>query len=71
MDEVVGRFHVAKKPEVYTVLTEDFGTEDYGVGFRKDEPELLGTVNQVLKDMKADGSAAEISKKWFGENIVK
>lgn len=71
VDEVVGRFHVAKKPDTYTVLVEDFGTEDYGVGFRKDDTELLGKVNQSLRDMKTDGTAAEISKKWFGENIVK
>lgn len=71
VDEVVGRFHVAKKPDTYVVLEENFGTEDYGVGFRKDDTELLGKVNQSLKDMKADGAAAEISKKWFGENIVK
>ena len=71
VDEVVGRFHVAKKPDAYVVLADNFGTEDYGVGFRKEDTELLGKVNQVLKDMKADGSAAEISKKWFGENIVK
>ena len=71
VDEVVGRFHVAKKPGAYVVLEENFGTEDYGVGFRKEDTELLNKVNQVLKDMKADGAAAEISKKWFGENIVK
>jgi len=71
VDEVVGRFHVAKKADTYTVLEDNFGTEDYGVGFRKEDTELLGKVNQALKDMKADGAAAEISKKWFGENIVK
>jgi polar amino acid transport system substrate-binding protein len=71
VDEVVGRFHVAKKADAYTVLEDNFGTEDYGVGFRKEDTELLGKVNQALKDMKADGAAAEISKKWFGENIVK
>ncbi len=71
VDEVVGRFHVAKKADTYKVLEENFGTEDYGVGFRKEDTELLGKVNQALKDMKADGAAAEISKKWFGENIVK
>ncbi len=66
VDEVVGRFHVAKKADTYTVLEDNFGTEDYGVGFRKDDTELLGKVDQALKDMKADGAAAEISKKWFG-----
>jgi polar amino acid transport system substrate-binding protein len=40
VDEVVGRYYVAKKPEDYVVLEDNFGTEDYGVGLRKDDTEL-------------------------------
>lgn len=71
VDEVVGRFHVAKKSSEFAVLQDNFGTEDYGVGFRKEDTELLAKVDKALADMKADGTAGEISKKWFGENIVK
>ena len=71
VDEVVGRFHVAKKPDSYTVLEQDFGTEDYGVGFRKDEPELMNKFNDILNEMKKDGSAAQIATKWFGKDIIK
>lgn len=71
VDEVVGRFHVAKKPDVYHVLDEDFGTEDYGVGLRKDDPENLAKINDALNEMKKDGTAAEIAKKWFGKDIIK
>jgi polar amino acid transport system substrate-binding protein len=71
IDEVFGRYYTAKKPGVYTILTDTFGTEDYGVGFRKDDTELLNKVQKTLDDMKADGTAAKISEKWFGTNIVK
>ncbi|MBS0291275.1 MAG: amino acid ABC transporter substrate-binding protein [Proteobacteria bacterium] len=71
VDEVVGRYYVAKKPEAYAVLDDNFGTEEYGVGVRKDDTELLGKLDKALADMKADGAAAKISEQWFGKNIIK
>ena len=71
VDEVVGRYYTAKKPGEYRVLDENFGTEDYGVGTRKDDTELHGKLEKALGEMKADGAAATISTKWFGKDIVK
>ncbi|MEG0054112.1 MAG: amino acid ABC transporter substrate-binding protein [Comamonas sp.] len=71
VDEVVGRYYVNKKPENYTVLADDFGTEDYGVGFRKDDEATRNKVNDVLAEMKKDGKAAEIANKWFGADVIK
>ena len=71
VDEVVGRYYTAKKPGEYRVLDDNFGTEDYGVGTRKDDTELMGRIQKALDAMKADGAAAAISTKWFGKDIVK
>lgn len=71
LDEVVGRYYIAKKPAQYAVLDEHFGTEEYGVGTRKDDVELLSRLEQAMEDMKADGSAARISVQWFGKDIIK
>jgi len=71
VDEVVGRYYVAKKPDQYKVLDDNFGTEEYGVGVRKDDTELLGKLDKALGEMKADGAAAKISEQWFGKNILK
>ena len=71
VDEVVGRYYTSKKPGEYRVLDENFGTEDYGIGTRKDDAELMAKVEKAMDDMKADGSAATISTKWFGKDIVK
>ncbi len=71
VDEVVGRYYTSKKPGEYVVLDENFGTEDYGVGVRKDDTALLGKIESTLADMKKDGTAAKISTKWFGHDIVK
>ncbi len=71
VDEVVGRYYVAKKPDQYAVLQDHFGTEDYGVGVRKEDSALQGQLDKVLADMKADGAAAKIAEQWFGKNIIK
>lgn len=71
LDEVVGRFHVVKKPTEYAVLEENFGTEDYGVGLRKDDTELLEKVDATLAEMKRDGTAERIAVQWFGKNVIK
>ena len=71
LDEVVGRYYTAKKPNDYAVLDDHFGTEEYGVGTRKDDTALLAKLQQAMDEMKADGSAARISTDWFGKNIIK
>jgi len=71
VDEVVGRYYVAKKPQDYAVLDDNFGTEEYGVGVRQSDTELLGQLNKALADMKQDGTAAKIATQWFGKDIIK
>ncbi|AKA67373.1 transporter substrate-binding domain-containing protein [Clostridium scatologenes] len=40
---------------------------DYaGVAMKKNNPELLNSINKALKDMKSDGTYKQIFKKWFG-----
>ncbi len=71
VDEVVGRYYIAKKPDTYIVISENFGEEEFGVGIRKSDAAFLAELDKALDAMKADGSAGEISKKWFGEDIMK
>ena len=71
VDEVVGRYYTAKKPGEYVVLEDHFGTEEYGVGVRKDDTALLGKLQKAMDEMKKDGTAARISTQWFGKDIIK
>ncbi|SFN03832.1 amino acid ABC transporter substrate-binding protein, PAAT family [Formivibrio citricus] len=71
VDEIVGRYYTGKKPGEYRILAENFGTEEYGVGTRKEDAELMNKLNKTLDAMKADGTTATISTKWFGKDIVK
>jgi polar amino acid transport system substrate-binding protein len=70
VDEVVGRYYLNKKPGEYRVLDDNFGTEQYGVGVRKDDAALLANLQDALSKMKQDGAAAAISEKWFGKDII-
>lgn len=69
VDEVLARYYISKSNESFEVLKEDLGEELYGIGFRKGEKTFVDAVNKTLEEMKADGTAAEISKKWFGKDI--
>ncbi len=71
VDEVVGRYLASKREGKYRVLEENFGTEDYGVGVRKDDTELLGKLDKTLAEMKQDGTSGRIATQWFGADIIK
>lgn len=70
MDEVVAKYYTAKDEGKYKVLAADLATEDYVIGFRKDDKALCKEVENQLKEMAKDGSLAKISKKWFNEDIT-
>ncbi len=70
VDEIVGRYYVGKKPGEYKVLEDNFGTEEYGIGIRKEDVSFKEEVDRILDEMKKDGTAAQISQEWFGEDII-
>jgi len=70
VDEIVGRWSMAKKPGVYKVLEEDMGKELYGVGIRKGDLTFKEALDKALDEVKSDGTGAAISTKWFGKDIL-
>lgn len=71
-DEILARYYMSLNKETeYKVLDEDLGREEYGIGVRKESINLLELINKLLNEMKQDKKAAEISIKWFAEDIVK
>ena len=54
----------------YLTLEEDLGSEVYAIGFRVDDVALAQEVQRILDEMVEDGTAAEISEKWFGTNLI-
>ena len=53
------------------IIADHFGSEEYGVGLRKEDKELLAKLQKAMDEMKKDGTSAKISKQWFGDDIVK
>ena len=69
MDSVVANYSIAQTGEPFEIVKNSLANEEYGIGFRKKEPELRDEVERILKEMVADGTVASISKKWFGKDI--
>lgn len=69
-DEIVLRYYLANNENDFRVIEDgDFGDEVYGVAVKKGNTELRDALQAALDAMDADGTAAEISKKWFEEDI--
>lgn len=70
-DEILAMYYLSQKgAENYSVLSEDLGKEEYGIGFRKSSEALVEAVDGALNSMREDGVMGEISKKWFAEDII-
>lgn len=65
MDEVSGKYYNSKKSTLnYSV--ENLANEQFAVAFRKNDEQLANQVNEVLEQMKQDGTFAKLEEKWFG-----
>ena len=70
MDVIVAGYYFSQHEGSFRMLDEALATEEYGVGFRKDDLALVENINRVLNEMAADGTLAEISTKWFDSDIT-
>lgn len=70
VDEILGRYYIQQNDKDFEVLAEDLGAENYGVGIRKEDVSFREALDKVLDEMKEDGTAKEISEKWFQEDIM-
>lgn len=69
IDEIMGRYMLTQTTDTYKIASEDFGSEEYGIGFRLTDTDLRDLFNQTLQGMIDDGTASSISITWFGEDI--
>lgn len=70
MDIVVAGYQIESRSADFKILDYEIAAEEYGVGFAKGNEVLRDQVQKVLEEMAEDGTMAEISKKWFGEDIT-
>lgn len=70
-DEILVRYYLRLKGEdKFKILDDNFGEEEYGVGIRKGDTEMVEEFNKAYKEMQEDGTLQKISKKWFNEDIT-
>ena len=70
VDSVAAYYSVFSGTEKYYVLPESLGHEEYVIGFRKGDQALRDAIQEIIYQMKADGTLSEISKKWFRSDIT-
>lgn len=70
VDQVLGEYKNANMGGAMRVMPFDFGDDFYAIGCRKGETDVADKINEALQTLIDNGTAAEISEKWFGTDIV-
>ncbi len=63
---VFGHYRMLK-PDVFRMLDQDLGSEDFGVGIRKSDKSFKAELQKAIDSMMKDGTAQKIADKWFGK----
>lgn len=70
LDSVVAEYEIAEAGKDWQIFSDGSESEQYAIGFRKGDQALRDKVQEILSEMKADGTLGEISTKWFGSDIT-
>lgn len=71
-DELIARYEMNNNPDQLELVDVSIGSiTEMAIGFRKDNAELRDRVQKVFDDMIKDGTAREISEKWFQADLIK
>ena len=71
-DELIARYEMNTKPDKFQLIDISIGSiTKVAIGFRKDNAQLRDRVQQIFNSMVADGTAQQISEKWFQADLIK
>lgn len=70
MDSVSANYAIVTEGMDFVLLEETLDPEQYAVGCRLGEEALANAINEAFSTLKADGTLAEISTKWFGSDVT-
>ena len=62
--DVTSGTYLMRNETDYAFLEEPLGSEQYAIGFRKDDTELCDKINAALKALAADGTFDKIGQKY-------
>jgi len=72
IDEIAARYEMTINPGAFDIVETTIGSiTKFGIGFPKDKVELRDKVQKVFDGMIKDGTAKEISEKWFHADLIK
>lgn len=69
VDIGVAQYQLTTKADKFRMLEEPLSTEQYAIGFKKDNEELRDQVQATLDEMAEDGTLAEIAAKYKDYNL--
>jgi polar amino acid transport system substrate-binding protein len=70
IDSVMAEFLLADLGDENLIIVENLEADRFAVGFRKEDVALRDKVNEIFKEMKADGAMGEIATAWFGSDTT-
>ncbi|MDE5966998.1 MAG: amino acid ABC transporter substrate-binding protein [Lachnospiraceae bacterium] len=70
LDKVVADYYLQEKADIFTILSEELSTEQYGIGFKKGNTALKDAVQETLKEMVKDGTFKTIAEKWDQQDVI-
>ncbi len=72
IDKVFAEYYISqqKDSKKFAVAPSEFENENFAIGVKKGETELVKQLNDALQKAYKDGSSIKVSEKWFGENRV-
>jgi len=72
IDRVYAEYYLTQtgKTDDFNEIESPFEAEDFAVGVRKDDQAMADKINDGLKELQDNGTFAEISEKWFGEDVT-
>lgn len=72
VDEIAGRYEANRNPDVFKVVDVTIGpVTEFAIGFRKNDVELRDKVQAAFDKVVEDGTAKQISERWFNVNLIK
>lgn len=71
VDEIIARYYLKREnlDNKFKILDEEISSEYYVIAVKKGNENLKSQIEQQLNLLSGNNKAAEISEKWFSENV--
>ncbi|EGO8602961.1 amino acid ABC transporter substrate-binding protein [Enterococcus faecalis] len=72
IDRVYANYYLSHEDNLknYTISHVGYDNEDFAVGVRKSDNQLVKKINTAFETLRKDSTLSKISQKWFGEDVT-